>query len=67
MRKGCKASGQFWRGEEVYVSRGVGAKVCLVLEVSPSVQEGPVEIPVDQTGIIILLGSGEGSGFWIRY
>ena len=37
---------------------GLGAKVCLVLEVSPSIQEGPVEIPVDQTGIVILSGSG---------
>ena len=43
---------------------GLGAKVCLVLEVLPSVQEGPIEIPVDQKGIIILsgLGGGEGSG-----
>ena len=49
------------------ILEGLGAKVCLVLKVLPLVQEGPIEIPIDQKGIVILLGSGGGSGFWIRY
>ena len=35
----------------------------MVLDVSPSVQEGPIEIPVDQKGIIIL--SGSVGGEWV--